>query len=898
MTQKFCHLHLHTDYSLLDGAMKTEDLIKQAKNHNMQKIAVTNHGNVVNMPKIIQEAAKEGVQVIPGSELYVSWDYPRTVMEKERYQAYHMVALAKNEVGYKNLLKLVTEGHLTGRYRRPRVDRELLEQHKEGLIFLSACLNGVLNGRFIKEEKTKEDLDEDIRWMKEVLDGQLYFEIQRHPQLEVQDVANEMVIEKARQHGFPLVATCDSHYAYQEHHDAWRMMMMMSMPGKPFDVPNDYYVKSQEQMEELFPDVPEAIENTMVIANQCEPITFDGSYKFPVFDTGKLTDKEYIKRESYKGLDLRMAENGLGCYRDMYVERLDMELDIIDRMGFNSYHLVVSDFILWAKANGIGVGPGRGSAAGSLAAWCLGITEVNPLQYGLLFERYLNPDRISMPDIDMDFADDRRDEVKGYAVKKYGKDKVASIMTIGTMAAKGALRDVARCTDVNYTDSDTLAKAVPDGVRGKNVYLRTITDPEHEDYNEDFVKLANSRSDYKEVLRIALIMEGMTRNVGTHAAGVVISDHKPLIEHCALMLDKEGNVVTQDDMKVLEKIIGLVKFDFLGLSTLTTLQMTCRFIKENYDIDIDIDKIPLDCQETYDLLCRGNLGGVFQLDGSSGFKDVVMQIQPRSIEEIADITSLYRPGPLDNGFIPKYVKAKNTGEIEYMIQVANEEIQKQINECLQPTKGVLIYQEQVMKLVQIMAGYTLAQADLLRRIMGKKIPSEMEEQRGVFVEGCLNTGVNKEEATKAFDAIAKFAEYGINKSHAIAYSLISYQTAWLRTHYPIEFMAATLTEVAGKGDRDKTITFLNDCKANEIKVLPPSINESKLAYTPTKDGIKFGLGAIKSLGDVAVNEIVKKREKDGAYRSLTDFCSRVDISKVNTAKISTLIRAGCFDEVA
>ncbi len=649
-------------------------------------------------------------------------------------------------------------------------------------------------------------------------------------------------------------------------------------------------------MLELFSDIPEAVTNTMVVANQCEPIEFNGSYKFPVFDTGKLTETEYLKNEAHKGLTLRLAESKLSHRRKEFEERMRMELDIIDGMAFSGYHLVVADFVNFAKRERIAVGPGRGSAAGSVVCWALGITGVDPIKYGLLFERYLNPDRISMPDIDVDFEDARREEVKAYIVKKYGADKVANILTIGTMAAKGALRDVARCLQVSYSDADALSKAVPEGVRGKNVYLKTITDIEHDDYNEEFMDLVDSREDYKEVLRIALIMEGMTRNSGTHAAGVVISDDKPLIEHIALGLDKEDNVISQDDKDVLEKIVGLIKFDLLGLSTETVIRMTCDFIEEVHGINIDIDAIDLDDSSVYDMLCAGNLAGVFQLDGSSGFKDVVVQIQPRNIEEIADITSLYRPGPLDNGFIPIYVKAKNTGEIKYMVQVERRETQKEIEEILKETKGVLIYQEQVMKLVQVMAGYSLAQADLLRRAMGKKIASEMEAQREIFTKGCYDNGISNEEATKAFDAIAKFAAYGFNKSHAIAYSLISYQTAWLRKHYPIEFMAASLTDAAG--DRDKTIAFLNDCKANGIKVLPPSINESKLAYTPTKKGIKFGLSAVKSLGEVAVGEIIKKREKDGPFRNLIDFCNRVVLQKVNSGKISTLIKAGCFDEIA
>ena len=895
MTQEFVHLHLHTDYSLLDGCMKIEDLFKQCENHGFKKVAVTNHGNIINMPKIITEGAERGIQVIPGCELYVSWDYPRTVREKDKYQAYHMVALAKNENGYKNLIKLVSEGHLTGKYFKPRVDKELIEKYKEDIIFLSACLNGVLNRKLTKEELLEDDVKKNAVWIKEVLDGQMYMEIQRDPELMAQDKANAMTIATAREYDLPLVATCDSHYAYKEHHIAWCAMMTLAMSMKPFDAPNDYYVKSGEQMKELFADIPEAIENTVKIADMCEPITFDGSYKFPVFDTGSLSEQEYLKKEADRGLTLRLAEEGISDQREEYQKRLDYELDIINQMGFNGYHLVVADFVNHAKTNDIPVGKGRGSAAGSLVCWAIGITGVNSIQYGLLFERYLNPQRISMPDIDMDFGDIKRPQIIKYVEEKYGKDKVAQIMTIGTMAAKGAIRDSCRVVGISYADADAFAKAIPEGVRGKNVYLKTITDKQHDDYSPSFMKVTNGREDYKEALKRALILEGMTRNSGVHAAGVVISDDKPLLDYIGLMLDKEGNIITSDDMKVLEKLIGLIKFDFLGLSTLTTLYRACEFIRENHGTDIDIDCIPLDDVNTYDMLCAGDLTGVFQLDGSTGFRDVVLQIQPRTIEEIADITSLYRPGPLDNGFIPKYVKAKNTGQIEYMVIVEDKDVQEKSKRVLDETKGVIIYQEQVMKLAQVMAGYSLAEADLLRRAMGKKIEAEMEACREDFVNGCMTNKITEVEADEAFDSIAKFAEYGFNKSHAIAYSLISYQTAYLRAHYPVEFMAASLTEVAGK--RDKSISFLNDCKTNGIKVLPPSINDSQLVYTPTSEGIRFGLGAIKSLGDIAVDCIMRARSK-GKFQNIIDFCSRVDLKKVNTAKIETLIRAGCFDEVA
>lgn len=876
--------------------MKIKDLFDQCERHGFKQVAITNHGNIINMPQIIKDGLKRGIQVIPGCELYVSWDYPRTLREKDKYQAYHMVALAKDQLGYKNLMKLVSEAHLTGKYFKPRVDKELIEQYKEGLIFTTACLNGVFNRKLTKEGEDKDTVKENIRWFKEVLSNQFYLEIQRHPNFPEQDRANELILELAREHNLPLVAACDAHYAYREHHKAWETMMTLAMAMKPFSAPDDYYIKSSQQMKDLFLDVPEAISNTMVIAKSCQPVIIDNSYKFPVFDTGELTSKEFLRLEAEKGLSLKLAEKNLTDQRLRYQERLDLELKVIHGMGFDGYMLVVSDYMMAARRMGIPVGPGRGSAAGSLVCWVTGITDVDPLKYDLLFERFLNPERISMPDVDSDFGDVRRPEVIRYVENKYGKDKVAQIITIGTMAAKGSLRDSARVVGVSYQDSDALAKTVPDGIRGKNVYLRTITDINHEDYSQEFMTMVNSKQEYKDTLEVALILEGMTRNSGVHAAGVVISDHEPLVNHTGLMLDKEGGAVASNDKDVLEKLIGLIKFDFLGLSTLTTTHRSCEFIKMNHDIDIDLESIPLDDSLTYDLLCKGDLCGVFQLSGSSGFRDVVLQIQPRTIEEIADITSLYRPGPLDNGFIPKYVKAKNTGVIEYMVQVENVNVQKEIECILLKTRGVLIYQEQVMKLVQIMGGYSLAQADLLRRAMGKKDEQEMESQRKIFTEGCLNNGITKLEATKAFDAIAKFAEYGFNKSHAIAYSLISYQTAYLKAHYPVEFMAAALTEVSGK--RDKTIEFLNDCKSRGIKILPPSINHSQLVYTPTGDGISFGLGAIKSLGDIAVDCIMKARDKDGKFKNIFDFCTRVDLKKVNTAKVQTLIRAGCFDEVA
>lgn len=895
--QNFCHLHIHTDMSVMDGAMKFESLLDQCEKNGMKKVALTNHGNMMNMPKWIKIAEQRGIQLIPGCELYVCWDFPRYLKDSDHKTIYHMVALAKNQTGWHNLLKLSTEAFISGKYYKPRVDKELLEKYNEGIIFTTACLNGVFNAKLNRQNLPLESIKEEGSKLKDILGEDVYFEIQRHPNSPDQEKGNQMLQGFSKDLDIPLVATCDSHYAKPEDFDAWRSLMTLQMGGFEYNAPNDFYVKSQEEMAELFHDIPEAIENTMSIANACEPIQIDGSYKFPVFDTGDVPLDQYLREECEAGLLERFNEKNItGVAREVYKERLAEELGIINDMGFPGYMLIVGDFVRAAKSKGIYVGPGRGSAAGSLVAWVQRTTNVDPIQYDLLMERFLNPERVSMPDIDVDFMHTRRDEMKQYMAEKYGEDKVASIMTIGTMAAKGALRDMGRVFKLPPIECDGLAKQVPDGKRGQNVYLRTITDPKHADYSKEFMQYINDKPIYKEVLRVAKIVEGMCRSTGTHAAGVVVSNDKPLVHHTALMLDKNDKTVTQNDMKVLEKYLGLIKFDFLGLSTETVIHDTVQMIKENYDIDIDIDNIPEGDEKVFDLLCQGDLLGVFQLSGSSGFRDVVLQIQPRSIEEIGDITSLYRPGPLDNGFVPKYVEAKRTGNIEYMVKVSTPEVNKKIEELLLPTKGVIIYQEQVMKLAQIMAGYSLGKADLLRRAMGKKIAEEMEACRGEFVKGCLANEVTEEEANLSFDIIAKFAEYGFNKSHAIAYSIITYQTAWLKTYYPKEFLAACLTDE--QNDQDKTIAYMNNCKENEIKILPPDVNQSNIVYRATSDGIRFGLGAIKGFGVVGAEYVLKERNKGGPFKDFPDFIKRVNLQKVNKAKIQILIKAGCFDNVA
>lgn len=892
--QKFCHLHIHTDMSLMDGAMKIDTLLEQAKKFGMKKIAITNHGNMIDMPKWMWAGEKEGIQIIPGCELYVCWDFSRHLKDSEHKTIYHMVALATNATGWKNLLALCSEGFISGKYYKPRVDRELIEKYKEGIIFTTACLNGIFNAKMNRQGLEPVVLKEDVEALKAILGDQVYFEVQRHPNTPEQDNGNCQLLKFSKEYNIPVVATCDSHYGLPEHYDAWTSLMSLQM-NMTHHAPNDFYVKSQEEMIKLWEDLPEAISNSMVIANKCEPIKLDKSYKFPVFDTGGVPLDEALAKEAFTGLRDRMDKFKItGVRRTLYEDRLKSELDIINSMGFPGYMLIVADFIQEAKRRGIPVGPGRGSAAGCAVAWATGITNVDPLKYDLFMERFLNPERVSMPDIDTDFGHIRRDEMKDYVKQKYGVDKVASIMTIGTMAARGSLKDIARVKGLSFAEGNALSQAVPAGVRGKNVYLKTITDPGHEDYSKEFMDFIKTNPLYPEVLRVAKVVEGMAKSSGTHAAGVVISDHRPLVEHTALMMDKHDNIVTQFSMNILDKI-GLIKFDFLGLSTLTVIDNTKHAVLKRYGVDIDLDMIPEDDPKAFAILCEGNLRGIFQLSGSSGFKNVTMQIQPHSIDEIADITSLYRPGPLDNGFIPMYVEAKKTGKIKYMIEVSNKEVQAELEKLLDPTKGVLIYQEQVMSIVQIMAGYSLGGADILRRIMGKKIPAEMEEQRKVFVEGCAGKGVSEAEANQAFDKIAKFAEYGFNKSHAIAYSILTYQTAWLKAHYPKEFLAACLTDEMG--NQDKTIAYINDAKANDIKILPPDINESERDYSATDEGIRFGLSAIKDFGDVGAEFVLKERDKNGKFKTPIEFIKRVNLSKVNKAKIETLIRVGCFDSL-
>lgn len=898
MNKQFVHLHLHTDYSMMDGCQKPSMVFERLKELGMDKVAITNHGNVINMPYIIEQGAKQGIQVIPGCEFYVCWDHSAVIKDDEHKKTYHMVVLAINNTGYKNLLKLSSLGYLVGKYYKPRIDREMLEKHNEGLVILTACLNGTLANQLGKNGKCPADLSDDIKWMKEVFGDRVYLEIQRHPNLPENDLATEGIIELSKLHELPLVATCDAHYSRREHFNAWQSMMLLQTNFRfGHELQNDYYIKSAEDMYSLFPDYPQAVEETVRIAERCQKITFDKSIKYPAFDTGGMSPHDYLKKLAYDGLESRSNKGQIHVPRaHLYKERLEYECKVLAEKNFSTYILIVADFITWAKNKGIRVGPGRGSGAGSLVAYLTRITEVDPLKpkYDLIFERFINPERDSFPDIDTDFDDLLRTHVIDYMYEKYGAEFVCRILTIVGIAAKGAIREIARRYEVSPVDVNALSKMIPGPIRGRPTALKDAAA-----LSEDFRKKIESDSKFKLIYDTALVIENMAKSTGTHAAGIILSDDKPLIEHIGQMLDKNGNRTSSDDMKVLENL-GFIKFDFLGLKTLSIISNTVKRIKANHNIDIDLDMIDLDDQSVYkEIFHTGKLAGVFQLSGSSGFKQVTILFNPHDVPEISDINAVYRPGPLDNGFVEKYAENKQKLlrglKMDYMMKVDNPVKQLEIEDILKPTYGVCLYQEQIQFIAQRVAGYTLGGADLLRRAIGKKKPDEMAVQKKVFVDGCKKNEISEQSAVDLFTQIEKFADYCFNKSHSIAYSIITYQTAWLKRYYPAEFYAANLSSVAN--DRDKTIQFLSSCREEGIVILPPSIQSSNLDYTTTPEGIRFGLNAIKGIGASVINPIVEERNKNGKFTSYFNFLNRMKGKGVDKASIITLIEAGTFSEL-
>ncbi len=887
-TPSFTHLHLHTQYSLLDGAIRIEDLIKKAKDCNMSSLAITDHGNMFGAAEFFLKCKKEGIKPIIGCELYFA---PDSRFSKDAKgisdAAYHLVLLCENLQGYRNLSYLTSAGYKEGFYYRPRIDRELLSKHSEGLIALSACLKGEVAmqcGRGRMEEAI-----ETARWYSELFPDRYYIELQENTLAE-QDLVNKRLMEVATELNLPLVATNDCHYLNREDARAHEVLLCIQT-GKTMSDPThmrfsaeEFYVKTPEEMAAAFSYAPESIANTMVIAERCNlELPVDGkTYYFPHFDPPEGKNHDDMLRElATNGLKERMVTI-LAKYPDLtveqqqaYFDRLEIELECIRNMKFPAYFLIVSDFIRWAKDRGIPVGPGRGSAAGSLVAYAIKITDLDPLPYNLLFERFLNPERISMPDIDVDFCQDRRGEVIQYMVEKYGRDRVCQIITFGTMGAKAVVRDVGRALNLTYNDVDRIAKLIPDDLK--------MTLAKALNQEPQLKELSDSDPQIKQLLDTALCLEGLTRHASTHAAAVVVAP-KQLEEFLPLYKDqKTGSINTQYSMKYVE-LVGLVKFDFLGLKNLTVIENAVKLVRAGKDPNFDITALRDDDQASYDLISAGNTTGVFQLE-SSGMKEMLVKLKPNCFEDVIAACALYRPGPLGSGMVDDFIDRKH-GRKEVVYDLP------QLEPILKDTYGVIVYQEQVMQISRSLAGYSLGQADLLRRAMGKKDDKEMTRQKGLFLEGAKQGNIDPKKAESIFDLMHKFAEYGFNKSHSAAYALIAYQTAYLKAHYPVEFLAALLS--CDMDSTDKVIKNINDCREQGIEVLPPDVNQSGLSFTVVGKSMRFGMGAVKNVGTGAIEAILEARE-EGLFKDLYDFCERVDLRRVNKRVIESLIKCGAFD---
>ena len=880
---EFVHLHCHSEYSLLDGAIRLKDLCARAKDQGMPAAAITDHGNLFGATHFYNYCKGVGIKPIVGCEVYVCHDHTDKESELAR-KRHHLILLAQNLTGYHNLVRLVTHGFLQGFHYKPRVDKPLLRQYSEGLIALSACMAGE-----IPRAITARDMDKARSLTQEYADiypQRFYLELQSNG-LKEQEIINTGLLELAESTRLPLVATNDCHYldaSDVEAHDILLCIQTQTTVDDPkrmrFETRELYY-KSVEEMEKAFSHVPEALANTVRIAEECTlEMTFDRHF-FPVYDlpAGMTLETEF-RRLAEEGLEKRLAHHPDKDSIDpkVYRDRLQYELGVILQMGFPGYFLIVQDFINWAKDHGIPVGPGRGSAAGSLVAWALRITNLDPLPYNLLFERFLNIERVSLPDIDVDFCERRRGEVIRYMVDKYGENAVAQITTFGKMKAKAVVRDVGRALGMSFAETDRIAKLVPEDLK-MTVKKAIESEPELE-------RLYHQDAQIQKLLDTSLRLEGLSRHASTHAAGVVVSD-KPMSEYLPLYKGKKGELVTQFDMKMVEKV-GLVKFDFLGLKTMTLIQDTLDAIAHQGKPVPDLDNLGLTDPATYDLYSRGDTDGVFQVE-SSGMRQYLRMLKPSCFEDVIAMLALYRPGPLGSGMVDEFIKRKH-GEVPVVYPLP------MLQDCLRDTYGVIVYQEQVMQIAQIVANYTLGGADLLRRAMGKKNPEAMAQERSKFVEGAAHNSIPKAKADEIFDLMEKFAEYGFNKSHSAAYALISYYTAYLKVHYKVEFMAALLT--SEMGNQDKLLKYVAACKDMGIDVVQPSVNRSLRAFSAHEDKVVFGLGGIKNVGDEAIREMVEARQEGGEYASLLDMASRVNLRKVTKRVLESLIKGGacdCFD---
>ncbi|MBQ3583221.1 MAG: DNA polymerase III subunit alpha [Lachnospiraceae bacterium] len=880
----FTHLHVHTEFSLLDGSCKIKEIVSRAKELGMDSLAITDHGVMYGVIDFYKAAKDAGIRPIIGCEVYVA---PGSRFEKEaganENKYYHLVLLAENNTGYSNLMKIVSKGFVDGFYYKPRVDYEILEQYSEGIIALSACLAGEVQ-RYLAKGFYEEGKKAALKYQQIFGKGNFFLELQDHG-IPEQKVVNNALMRLSRELSIDLVATNDVHYINAEDATTHDILLCIQTGKKVADEDRmryeggQYYLKSEEEMKTLFPYALEALENTAKIAERCNVEIEFGVTKLPRFDVPEgYTSWEYLNYLCTKGLNEKYPEDD-GTLR----ERLDYELSVIQTMGYVDYFLIVWDFINFAKQRNIMVGPGRGSAAGSIVSYCLGITDIDPIKYDLLFERFLNPERVSMPDIDVDFCYERRQEVIDYVVEKYGKDRVVQIVTFGTLAARNVIRDVGRALDLPYAQVDSVAKMIPNELG--------ITIEKALKQNLDLKAYYESDEQVQNLINMAKRLEGLPRHTSMHAAGVVISQ-KSVDEYVPLSRASDGSITTQYIMTTLEEL-GLLKMDFLGLRTLTVIQNAVEYAKKSTGKEIDLNQIDYNDKAVLDYIGTGKTDGIFQLE-SGGMKNFMKELKPQNLEDIIAGISLYRPGPMD--FIPKYLEGKNnTGNITYDCP--------QLEKILKPTYGCIVYQEQVMQIVRELAGYTLGRSDLVRRAMSKKKQSVMEKEQHNFVygnpeenvKGCIANGIDEKVAIKIYNDMMDFAKYAFNKSHAAAYAVVSYQTAYLKYYYPVEYMAALLTSVIENSS--KVSEYIISCRAMGIEILPPDINEGESGFSVSDGKIRYGLCAIKSIGKSVIDAIVQEREQNGKYTSLNDFAQRLSGKEVNKRTIENFIKAGAFDSL-